>query len=326
MNIRRRPLIAGAMALFCGSRFVAAQTPAKIWRIGYLSNASGPDEATEALRAQMTGLGYQEGRNLLIEYCWGAGREARLAELTSGLVRIKVDVIVVRGQQAAAAAKRATSTVPIVMAVVGDPVGTGLVANLAHPGGNITGVGVMATDLAGKRVQLLRELLPKTSRLAVLVLKGGPGTAPLVEQLQAAALQTGITLAFQYVNEGEALAGAFAAWRLDRAQALMVQSTPFSNDHRKRIVELAMQHKLPMMFDNRGFVDVGGLMSYGTNVVDLQRRVASYVDKILKGAKPADLPVEQPSTFELVINLKTAKALGITIPQSLLLRADEVIQ
>ena len=314
------------MLLMAAPGTVFAQTPAKIWRIGYLSNASGPDEATEALRAQITGLGYQEGRNVLIEYCWGAGREARLAELTSELVRIKVDVIVVRGQQAAAAAKRATSTVPIVMAVVGDPVGTGLVANLAHPGGNITGVGVMATDLAGKRVQLLRELLPKTSRLAVLVLKGGPGTAPLVEQLQAAALQTGITLAVQYVNEGEALAGAFAAWRLERAQALMVQSTPFSNDHRKRIVELALQHKLPMMSDNRGFVDVGGLMSYGTNIVELQRRVASYVDKILIGAKPGDLPVEQPTTFELVINLKAARALGLTIPQSLLLRADEVIR
>ncbi len=326
MTVQRRPLIVSAMLLMAAPGTVFAQTPAKIWRIGYLSNASGPDEATEALRAQITGLGYQEGRNVLIEYCWGAGREARLAELAAELVRIKVDVIVVRGQQAAAAAKRATSTVPIVMAVVGDPVGTGLVANLAHPGGNITGVGVMATDLAGKRVQLLRELLPKTSRFAVLVLKGGPGTPPLVEQLQAAALQTGITLAVQYVNEGEALAGAFAAWRLERAQALMVQSTPFSNDHRKRIVELALQHKLPMMSDNRGFVDVGGLMSYGTNIVELQRRVASYVDKILKGAKPGDLPVEQPTTFELVINLKAARALGLTIPQSLLLRADEVIR
>ena len=330
--MKRRSIISACAALgagtgiFTASDAVRAQPAGKVWRIGFLSNGSGPDETTATLRAQLAALGYQEGRNLVIEFRWGAGREARLQELASELVRIKVELIIIRGQQAAAAAKRATDSIPIVMSLVADPVGTGIVASLARPGGNITGVSIMATDLAGKRVQLLREMLPKLVRVAVLVLKGGPATPQFLEQLQGAARQTGITLAVQQVNEAEALTGAFAAWRLERSQALIVQASPFTADHRKQIIELAVHDRLPTIFENRGPVDVGGLMSYGANGIELQRRVASQVDKIFKGTKPADLPVEQPTQFEMVINLKTATALGLTVPHTIRLQATEMIE
>ncbi len=328
MNTRRRPLIASAMALLAapGLVFAQAKAPERVWRLGFLSNARAPDESVDAFKDQLKTLGYLEGRNLQIEYRWGAGNEVRLAELAADLVRLKVDVIVTRGQQAVVVAKRATSSIPIVIATAADPVGTGIVTSLARPGGNITGLSTVATDLAAKRVQLLRELLPAATKVAVLVLKDGPATPMFVEQIRAAGQQLAIAVVVQEVNDPQALAAAIATMQNERAQVLIVQASPFTADNAKRIIDLAVQHRLLSIFETRGPVDLGGLLSYGPNLPDMHRRAALYVDRIFKGAKPADLPLEQPTKFEMVINLKTAKALGITIPQSLLLRADEVIQ
>ena len=324
--MNRRDTVLALAALGAAPLSTRAQQADKVWRIGFLSSASGPDESIEAFREQLRSLGYLEGRNLLIEYRWGAGKEERLPELAAELVRLKVDVIVTRGQQSVVAAKRATSTIPIVIGSAADPVGTGLIDSLARPGGNITGISFVASDLAGKRVQLLREILPEATRVAVLVLKGGPAVPLFIEPIRTAAQRMGITLVVQDVNEAEALAGAFAVMQRERAQVLIVQLSPFTDDHRKRIVELAAQHRLPTIFESRGSVDVGGFISYGPGLPEMFRRAAFYVDRIFKGAKPADLPVEQPTKIEMVINLKTAKALGLTIPQSLLVRADEVLR
>ena len=263
----------------------------------------------------------------MIEYRWAAGKGERLPELATELVRLKVDVIVTTAQGPVVAAKRATSTIPIVMTAPSDPVGSGLVASFARPGGNVTGMSLQSTDLAAKRLQLLRELLPKATRVAVLITyKSSPSATLFVEEIQTAAKKMGITLVLQQALEAELLAGAFSAMRRERAQALVLQVTPFTNEHRKQIVELAAQHRLPALFESRGFVDVGGLMSYGPSLSEMFRRAAFYVDRIFKGAKPADLPVEQPMKFELFINGKTAKALGLKIPYSILLRADKVIE
>ena len=326
MNCRRRPLIASGMALLAAPGAMFAQTPEKVWRLGFLSNARAPDASNDAFMDQLKALGYVEGRNLQIEYRWGAGNDARLTEMAADLVRLTVDAIVTRGQQAVVAAKRTTSTIPIVISAAADPVGTGMVASLSRPGGNITGLSTVSTDLAAKRVQLLREVLPTATRAAVLVLKGGPATPLFVEQIRAAGQQLGIAVFVQEVNDPQALVAAFAAMQHERAQVLLVQSSPFTNDNAKRITELALQHRMLSIFEARGPVDLGGLLSYGPSLPDMHRRAAFYVDRIFKGAKPADLPLEQPTKFELIINLMTAKAFGITIPQSLLLRADEVIQ
>jgi putative ABC transport system substrate-binding protein len=312
------------MALLAAPGLVFAQAPERVWRLGFLSNARAPDESVDAFKDQLKTLGYLEGRNLQIEYRWGAGNEVRLAELAADLVRLKVDVIVTRGQQAVVVAKRATSSIPIVIATAADPVGTGIVTSLARPGGNITGLSTVATDLAAKRVQLLRELLPAATKAAVLVLKGGPATPAFVEQIRAAGQQLAVAVVVQEVNDPQALAAAFAAMQNERAQVLIVQASPFTADNAKRIIDLAVQHRLLSIFETRGPVDLGGLLSYGPNLPDMHRRAALYVDRIFKGAKPADLPLEQPTKFEMVINLKTAKALGITIPQSLLLRAEGI--
>ena len=285
-----------------------AQPQAKVWRIGFLALTSGPNENIEAFLAQLRNLGYVEGRNLSIEYRWAAGKVERLPEMAAELVRLKVDLIVTQATGPVAAAKHATSAIPIVMTGPSDPVGSGLVASLAHPGGNVTGMSIQSTDLAGKDLQLVRELAPKATRVAVLAEKSSSGSL-FVEQVQAAAKQVGVTLVIQQVNEAEALAGAFTAMQRARVQALIVQHNTFTDNHRQRIVELAATHRLPAIFGSRGFVDVGGLMSYGPSLPDIFRRAAYYVDKILKGAKPADLPVEQPTTFELFINRKTAKAI-----------------
>ncbi|MBI3375245.1 MAG: ABC transporter substrate-binding protein [Betaproteobacteria bacterium] len=303
-----------------------AQQKGKVWHIGYLSPGSGSNEFDEAFRDQLRGLGYIEGRNLSIEYRW-AGKADRQTELAAELVQLKVDVIVTPTTFGATMAKRATSTIPIVM-VASDPVGASVITSLARPGGNVTGMSIQSTDLSAKRVQLLREILPGATRVAALFSRSGAGSSTLVvlDQIRTAAQQMGITVVEQSVSEAEALAGAFAAMQRERAQALIVQLSPFTNDHRKRIVELAAKHRLPALFESRAFVDVGGLMSYGPNLPEIFRRAAFYVDRIFKGAKPADLPVEQPTKFEMVINMKTAKTLGLTIPQSILIRADEVIK
>lgn len=327
MTTRREILFAlGALAAPFAAR---AQQSGKSWRIGFLSSGSlgsGPNENVEAFREQLRSLGYIEGRNLSIEYRAAAGKEERLPEMAAELVRLKVDVIVTSATTTVLAAKHATSTIPIVIAGEADPVGNGLVASLARPGGNITGMSNLSTDLAGKRLQLLREVLPKTTRVALLAYKAADPMPPFLKEMLAAAKQMGITLVVQRVNEAEAFATAFAVMQREHAQALVVQTSPFAFDHRDRIVELAAQHRLPAMFYSRGYVDVGGLMSYGPSLLDIYRRAAYYVDRIFKGAKPADLPVEQPTKFEMVINLKTAKALGLNVPQAVLLRADEVIK
>jgi len=325
--MNRRDTVLTLLALGAVPHIAIAQPSSKVWRIGYLSPGSGPNAFVDAFREELRSLGYIEGRNLSIEYRYAAGKEDRMPELAAELVRLKVDVIVTPATPTIAAAMRTTSTIPIVMIAPTDAVGSGLVASLARPGGNVTGMTYLSTDLAGKRLQLLREVLPKATRVAVLALKGNSGATELfLEKLQVAAQQMGVTLIVRRENEAAALAGAFAAMQRERTQALIVELTPFTGENRKRIVELAVQHRLATLIETRGFVDEGGLMSYGPSLLEMFRRSAHYVDRILKGAKPADLPVEQPTKFELVINLKTAKALGLTIPQSVLARADEVIR
>jgi putative ABC transport system substrate-binding protein len=327
VEMNKRYTMLALLALGASPLAAKAQQPGKVWRIGSLGTGSGPNENMEALREELRSLGYIEGRNLVIEYRWAAGKEERLPELAAELVALRVDIIVTQATLPVMAAKRATDTIPIIMTAPTDAVASGLVASLARPGGNITGMTFLSTDLAGKRLQLLREVLPKATRVAVLTYKGtAGGTELLLEKLQAAARQMGITLIVRKENDAAALAGAFAAMQRERAQALIVQATPFTGENRKRIVDLAAQHRLPTLIESRAFVDVGGLMSYGPNLPEMYRRSAHYVDRIFKGAKPADLPVEQPAKFEMVVNLKTAKALGLTIPQSVLARADEVIQ
>lgn len=303
-----------------------AQQAGKVWRIGLLSSLPGPNEYIEAFRDQLRILGYIDGRNLSIEYRWSAGADERLPEMAAELVQLKVDVIVTHAGLPPLAAKRATSTIPIVTAATADPVGQGLVASLARPGGNLTGLSMQSTDLAGKRIQMLREFVPNATRVAVLAMKGTPATPLLLAQMRTVAQQMGLTLAVQEINEAGALAGAFAAMQRAGAQVLIVQQAPFTAANRKMIVDLAAKHRLPAMFDLHHFVDDGGLISYGPSIPDLFRRAAHYVDLIFKGAKPADLPVEQPTKFEMFVNLKTAKALGLTIPQSVLGRVNEVIQ
>jgi putative ABC transport system substrate-binding protein len=325
--MNRRDTVLTLLALGVAPHSAFAQQPGKVWRVGYLSPGTGPNDFHDAFREGLRDLGYVEGRNLLTEYRWAAGKEERLPELVAELVALRVDIIVTVATQAVVAAKRATSTIPIIMTAPTDAVASGLVASLARPGGNVTGLTFLSTDLAGKRLQLLRELLPKVTRVAVLSYKGiAGGTQLMLEKLEVASRQMGITLVVRIENEAAALAGAFEAMQRERAQAVFVQSTPFTSDNRKRIAELAMQHRLPAMIESRAFVDAGCLMSYGPNLLEMYRRSAHYVDRIFKGAKPADLPVEQPNKFEMVINLKTAKALGLTIPQSVLAQADEVIR
>ena len=323
--MKRRDTVLALLALGTLPFVVKAQPAGKVWRIGVLGLESGPLSYGGAFREQFRTRGYVEGRNFVVESRWAAGNAERLPELAAELVRLKVDAIVAVATLPAAAAKRATNTIPIVL-IAADPVGSGLVASLAHPGGNVTGVSLQSTDLAGKRLQLLRELLPRVTRVAVLVLKGSSAGALFLEQTRTAAEPLDMKLVVQEVTTTEGLADAFAAMERERAQALVVQSNPVTTEHRKRVVELAAQFRLPALFEWRIFVDAGGFMSYGPSLAEIFRRAAFYVDQILKGAKPADLPIEQPTKFESVINLTTAKALGLTIPQSVLARVDEVIQ
>ena len=323
MTTRRELLLAlGALAAMPAY----SQQANKVWRIGYLSAASGPDELLEgAFLQELRSLGYIEGRNMLIEYRWAGGNNERLQEFAAELARIKVDVIVASPTPAALAAKHATSTIPIVSSTA-DPVGSGLVASLARPGGNVTGVAGNATEIAAKRLQLLRETVPKAARIALLVSSTVPGKL-VVTEMQAAAKQMGFTLVVQaQPATSDGLAVTLAAMQSAHAQGLIVQQNAFTTENRKQIADLAIKFRLPSMFESRLPVDAGGFMSYGANQSRARRRVAYYVDLVLKGAKPADLPIELPTNLEMVINLKTARALGLTIPQSVLLQATEVIK
>jgi len=303
-----------------------AQQAVKVYRIGYLSLRSGPNEYTDAFLQGLREHGYVVGQNIAIEYRWAAGRRDQLRDLAAELVRLKVDIIVASATPVIQAAKDATRTIPIVMAAAPDPIATGLVASLARPGGNITGLSLLSTELAGKWLQLIKELVPGATRVAVLAQGPGLGTQLLFREMQAAARVVGVQLQQLEVGSPDEFDSAFAAMKREGAGALIVQASPLSVAHPKVIAELAAKHRLAAMYGVRVFVDEGGLVSYGPSLLEMFRRAATYVDRILKGAKPADLPVEQPTKFELVINLKTAKALGLTIPQSVLIRADEVIQ
>lgn len=307
-----------------------AQPRATIPRIGFLSpvsTLSPPSTNHEAFRQALRELGYVDGRTIAIEFRSAEGKPEQLSGLAAELVRLKVDLIVTNSELAIRAAKEATSTIPIVMAVVSDPVANGFVAGLARPGGNITGLTNLASGLDRKRLELLRQAVARADHIAVLRYSPAPrDDAIFWQEVQSAAQALGIRLLSVAVEHADGFANAFAAMRRERADALIVLANSFFFAYRTRITELAAQNQIPAMYEQRQFVEAGGLMSYGPNIADLWRRAATYVDKILKGAKPADLPVEQPTKFQLVINLKTAKALGITIPQSVLLRADEVIQ
>jgi len=273
-------------------------------------------------------LGYLEGQNIVLEDRWAGGNPERLPALAAELVRLPVDVIVTGGTIGVQAAKHATTTIPIVAGGAGDLVGSGLVASLARPGGNITGLTDISPELTGKQVEILKEAVPGISRVAFLYAVGTDSqiTARHVQEAQAAAHKLAIQLQPVEVREAQALPSAFAAMTNQGAEALVTVLSFFTLHHRRQLVELAAQSHLPTMYQGREFIEVGGLLSYGTDRIDQWRRAATYTDKILKGAKPADLPVEQPIKFELVINLKAAKALGMTMPSSLLLLADEVIQ
>ena len=300
-------------------------------RIGFLSLRSGPNEYDAAFREALRSLGYVEGRTIRIDYRWAAGSEERADALVAELLAAKPEVIVVATTPAVRAAMRATKHVPIVIAAAADPVTTGLVKSLARPGGNVTGLSLVSPDTAAKRLQLLRDLNPSVSRIAVLIMdaealgESNPNN-PLTAQLQSAAKRLRLQLAFKAIRSGDDIPGAFATIQREGAQALIVGATPISIDHRAKITEMAASHRLPAMYESEGFVDAGGLLSYGPSLADMYRRAAGYVDRILKGAKPSDLPVELPIKYELVINLRTAKALGLRLPQSLIVRADRVIE
>jgi ABC-type uncharacterized transport system substrate-binding protein len=317
-----------ALGIFLTPLAAEAQPVGKIPRIGLLSSFSPSDAALwhQAFRQGLRDLGWVEGKNISIEYRYAEGRNDRLPDLAADLVLLKVDIIVTAFTPDALATKRATRTIPIVVASAGDPVTTGLVESLARPGGNITGLSTMSPDLAGKRLALLKEIVPTLSSLAVLWIPQSPTSALNWKEIQLPARELGIQLHSLEVRSSNDFDKAFEDAIKARAGALAITPDPLFGRNLKRIVDFAAKSRLPSIFHVREFVDAGGLVAYGPDRSDSFRRAAGYVDKILKGAKPADLPVEQPTKFELVINAKTAKALGLTIPQALLLRADRVIE
>ena len=304
-----------------------AQQPAKLPTVGLLvsGTTSSHGQWVAAFMRRLNELGWMEGRTIAIEYRWAEGRTERAAEIAAEFVRLKVDVIVTSATAVVVVAKQATSIIPIVFAAAGDPVGTGLVASLARPGGNVTGLSLQQTDVAAKRIELLREVVPGLRRLAILGNVGGPAALLDMREVQAAARTIGLEVIASEIQRGEDIAPAFEALN-GRAEALYVATDPLVDTHRIRINTLALAARLPTMLGSREWVEAGGLISYGPNWSDQWRRAADYVDKILRGAKPSDLPVEQPTKFNLVLNLTTAKALGLEIPPTLLARADEVIE
>ena len=305
-----------------------AQQPTKIPRIGYLSASSTSNNAAriEAFRQGLRELGYVEGKNIVIEWRHAEEKLDHLPALAVELVRLKVDVIVTAGPPATRAAKGATSTIPIVMGFDNDPVGNGFVASLARPGGNITGLANLNPELSGKRLELLKEIIPRLSRVAVFGESTFPGNTQSLRETELAAGAFGVKLQYLEVLGPKDIETAFGAARKGRAEAVLVLQSPIFNSQRKQIVELAVKNRLPAIYSAAEWMEDGGLMTYSASLTDLFRRVATYVDKILKGTKPADLPVEQPTKFEFVINLKAAKQIRLTIPPNVLARADKVIR
>jgi putative ABC transport system substrate-binding protein len=329
-RVQRRDFLIAAGALLAAPLAAEAQQAAKAARVGFLSsNLAGDRRSPKEFLQGLRDLGYVEGRNVVIESRDAEGKLDRLPELAAELVALKVDVIVAPSTPAALSAKQATRTVPIVFAGAADPVTDGLVTSLARPGANVTGLSNLAAELVGKRLEQLKQAVPGASRVAVLWQSGGSGGSTDKDMLKAAevaAQALGVRLQFVEARGPGEFDRAFSDMIRARADALTVLPVAMFFSERRRLVDLAAKNRLPTAYPSRGYVDVGGLVAYGANLADLLRRTATYVDKILKGAKPADLPVEQPTKFELVINLKTAKDLGLTIPQSVLARADDLIQ
>ena len=326
--MQRRTFLAGLGSVFIAPLAGEAQQAGKVYQIGVVSTAVAPGHLTVLWRAffeAMRELNYVEGRNLVVRQAFAAGKREALPGLVADLVKTPVDVIVTTSTPETLVAKRATSTIPIVMTVVLDPVREGLVVSLARPGGNVTGLTSLVPGLSQKYVELLKEIVPSTPRFAVVIGPAGP-PPDIRADLQAAARQLGVTLSFGEVTGPDEIDAVLARAKKDGSGGIIVPLDGRTYLHRRPLAQLALRHRLPGIYWSRDYVESGGLMAYGASLADLGRRAASFVDKILKGAKPADLPVEQPTKFELVINLKTAKALGLTIPPSLLLRADQVIE
>jgi len=327
--IDRRWFILGSLGLLTAPRASEAQQPAKIARLGILGAGSAAGVRLEAFIQGLRDLGYVEGRNLVIEYRNHEGKEERLPALAAELVALKVDVILAVSTLPALAAMKVTRTLPIVFAAAAEPVTSGLVTSLARPGGNVTGMSAVAPELVGKCLELLKQTVPGVTRGVILWQPGAPDERTdkdMLKEAEVASRTLGVRLQAVKARRPEDFERAFSDVTKARAGALIVLTSVMFINERRRLVDLAAKNRLPTVYPQRDFVDVGGLMSYGPNGPDLFRRAATLVDKILKGAKPADLPVEQPTKFELVINLKTAKALGLTIPQTLLLQADQVIE
>jgi putative ABC transport system substrate-binding protein len=305
-----------------------AQQPGKIARIGYLTAASPfpISPRTEAFRQGLHELGYLEGKDIVIEYRYAGAKLDRLPALATELVRLRVDVIVTAGPIPTRSAKEATVTIPIVMSQDTDPVGNGFVASLARPGGNITGLSTLSPEISGKRLELLKEIVPRISRIAVVGQSTYPGNSQSLREVELAAKALGMQLQYLDIRSAKDIETAFRAATKGRADAILGLGSPVLMSHRTRVVDLAATSRLPAIYYFPEFVDAGGLMTYGPSITDLSRRAAAYVDKILKGRKPADLPVEQPTKFELIINLKAAKQIGLTIPPNVLARADRVIR
>jgi putative tryptophan/tyrosine transport system substrate-binding protein len=323
----RRLFTAGAVGVLAAPRFAAAQQAGTVYRIGFLWDTPAVwPHALEAFRQGLRDLGWVEGQNIVVEYRWTEGRFDRLPSLVEELVRLKVDLIVAPTSIYTGAAKRATSTIPIVFASHADPIGSGHVASLAHPGTNATGLTIVMSETMAKSLELLKETVPGLKRVAVVWDPATPSHRPGLKAVEDTSRALGLRLQTLAVRSASEFDSAFSAIVQERAGAVLVLSTPLFMGGAKRLAELGLTHKLPTMFGPREHVEAGGLLSYSPDRADLYRRAASYVDKILKGTSPADLPVQQATKFEFVINLKTAKALGLTVPASVLARADEVIE
>jgi putative ABC transport system substrate-binding protein len=316
------------IAFFAVSFFAHAQPGEKVPRIGYLtiSSRASTSARTEAFRQGLRELGYVEGKNIVIEWRSGEGRPERVDALAAELVARKIDVIVTGGSGATHRAKNATRTIPIVMAQDRDPVGNGFVASLARPAGNITGLSTLSPEISGKQLDILKEVIPKLSRVGVLANLQSSAYARVSKEVELAAAGKGVQLQYLNAQSSNDIDAVFRAATQGRSDAILVVGGPALIAQRKHVSDLAVKSRLPAIYDQRDYVEAGGLMTYGVNLPDLDRRAATYVDKILKGAKPADLPVEQPTQFELVINLKAAKQIGLTIPPNVLARADRVIK
>jgi putative ABC transport system substrate-binding protein len=325
--VHRRAFLAAVTGGLLAAPLVAEGQQAKrVPVVGYLIERSGPTAFDEAFRLGLRELGYSEGRNIVVEHRWAEGKTERLPALAAELVKMKVDVILTSGTPGGLAAKNATSTIPIVLASGGDFVADGLVANFARPGGNITGLSVFARELSGKRLEILKEAIPGMTRVAVAFNRLNPGTRSLYNETETVAARLGLKALPLDIQFPDGVDAAFAEAVRLRADAVVIISDGATIVHRAQLGSAGLKHRMPTIFANKTYSEGGGLMSYGPDIIEVWHRAAMYVDRILKGARPADMPIEQPTKFELVISLKTAKAIGLTIPPSLLQRADGVIQ